>query len=414
MDREISSRERRGRMLKKAGIYIAIAVVILVLFWSVFGWLSPSVRRSEIRTALVDRGVVEATISASGSVVPAFEQVVTSPIDSRVTRILREPGDLLAQGDPIVELDTGETQLALHRLEDQVALKRNGRRKAHEDLARRVDEWEGQRDIKALELKSLEYEADRCRENLESGIFSRDELRKAENDTERARIELRQIEEAMVHAAQALETELEGLDLELAILEKELGEQAHQLRLASTAAEREGVLTWVVPREGMAVRRGDEIARVADLSAFRVEATVSDVHAGRVSPGLPVLVRSGELLLDGRVASVRPTVENGVVTMEVDITESRHPDLRHNLRVDVFIVTERVADTLRIKRGSFLNIEGRRAVFVVRGDRAVRTPVTFGITNFETYQITGGLEEGDEVILSDMSQLLHAREVKLK
>ncbi len=44
----------------------------------------------------------------------------------------------------------------------------------------------------------------------------------------------------------------------------------------------------------------------------------------------------------------------------------------------------------------------------------MRTPVTFGITNFETYQITEGLSEGDEVILSDMSSLIHAREVKLK
>lgn len=414
MDREISSSERRGRMLKRVGVFLAGAVVVLAALWALLGWLRPSVRLAEIRTALVDRGTVEATISASGSVVTAFEQVVTSPIDTRVTRILRQPGDRLKAGDPIVELDTGEAQLALHRLEDQVALKQNERRRAREDLARKVDDWEGRRDIKALELKSLEYEADRCRENLASGIFSRDELRKAENDAERARIELRQIEEAMGHAARALETELEGLDLELAILEKERGEQAHQLRLAGAAAEREGVLTWVVPSEGIAVHRGDEIARVADLSAFRVEATVSDIHAGRVSPGLPVLVRSGDLLLDGRVTSVRPTVENGVVTMEVDLVESRHPDLRHNLRVDVFIVTDRVADTLRIKRGAFLNIEGRRAVFVVRGDRAVRTPVKFGITNFETYQITEGLDQGDEVILSDMSRLMHAREVKLK
>jgi len=414
MDREINSSERRGRMVKRVGIALVCVTAVLAVTWAALGWLRPSVRRAEIRTALVDRGTVEATISASGSVVPAFEQVVTSPIDSRVTRIIRRPGDRLKPGDPIIELDTGEARLALHRLEDQVALKRNERRKAREDLARQVDDREGQRDIKALELRSLEYETDRCRENLETGIYSRDELRQAENDSERARIELRQIEKAMDHAAMALETDLEGLDLELAMLVKELGEQAHQLRLAAAAAERAGVLTWVVPSEGIAVRRGDEIARVADLSAFRVEATVSDVHAGRVSAGLPVLVRSGDLLLDGQVTSVRPTVENGVVTMEIDLEESRHPDLRHNLRVDVFIVTDRVADALRIRRGSFLNIEGRRAVFVVHGDRAVRTPVKFGITNFETYQITEGLSEGDEVILSDMSNQLHAKEVKLK
>ena len=55
-----------------------------------------------------------------------------------------------------------------------------------------------------------------------------------------------------------------------------------------------GVLAWVVGSEGMNVSRGEEVARIADLSAFRVEATVSDVHAARISAGLPALIVSGE------------------------------------------------------------------------------------------------------------------------
>ena len=71
--------------------------------------------------------------------------------------------------------------------------------------------------------------------------------------------------------------------------------------LATAASDRRGVLTWVVPSEGMAVHRGDELARIADLSAFRVEATVSDVHASRLVAGLPVTVRSGDSRLGGRL-----------------------------------------------------------------------------------------------------------------
>jgi HlyD family secretion protein len=169
-----------------------------------------------------------------------------------------------------------------------------------------------------------------------------------------------------------------------------------------------------VPSEGAAVRHGDEIARVADLSAFRVEATVSDIHGQRLSPGQPVEVRSGDVRLRGRVSNVMPTVENGVITMEVALDDKRHPILRHNLRVEVYVVTASEKNALRVKRGQFLNVDGVHMVFALRDDKAFRTPVQFGLKNYEYYQVLEGLSEGDEVIISDMSDHEHTREVKLK
>ena len=71
-------------------------------------------------------------------------------------------------------------------------------------------------------------------------------------------------------------------------------------------------------------------------------------------------------------------------------------------------------NALCLRRGPLLNVDGRDWVFVVRGEQAVRTPVTIGLTNFELYEITEGLAEGDEVIISDMSDYRNAKEVKLR
>ena len=67
-----------------------------------------------------------------------------------------------------------------------------------------------------------------------------------------------------------------------------------------------------------------------------------------------------------------------------------------------------------LRRGPLLNIEGLDHVFVVRGDEVVRRPVEIGLSNFEYYEITEGLAEGDEVVISDMSEFRRAREVKLR
>jgi HlyD family secretion protein len=82
--------------------------------------------------------------------------------------------------------------------------------------------------------------------------------------------------------------------------------------------------------------------------------------------------------------------------------------------VDVHAVTEQRTDALCLRRGPLLNVDGSDWVFVVRGEEAVRTPITIGLSNFEMYEITSGLAEGDEVIISDMSDYRNSKEVKLR
>jgi HlyD family secretion protein len=401
-------------MARRIAVPVACVALAAITFIWVVNWMRPSVRRDEIRTARVEAGPVEATISATGTVVPAYEHVITSPIESRVTRILLTPGAVVDAGRPILQLDTGETSAALEKLDDQLSLQENEREQALLDHARQKAALLTRREIKSLELQSREYEAERCRKHFDEGLFSQDEVRQAETDAERSRIELRQIDESLENLEGTLERDLQGLELELAILRKDRAETARRLELATTASDRAGVLTWVVPSEGMAVRRGEELARVADLSAFRVEATASDVHASRIRPGLPVEVQTGDLSLGGTVAGVRPMVENGVITLDVALDERSHSALRQNLRVDVRVVADRVEDSLRIPRGPYMTPDGTHAVFVIRGDRAVRTPVRFGITNIDFYQVLEGLEEGDEVIVSDMSDHMQVTEVRLQ
>jgi HlyD family secretion protein len=246
------------------------------------------------------------------------------------------------------------------------------------------------------------------------GLTNRDEIRKSENDVARATIELKHLDTQMTNAEDDLAARVKGLALEIAILEKDLDRARELLDRTSVTSERAGIVTWVVTSEGAAAAEGEAVARVADLSAYRVDATLSDVLARRLTVGLPAVVRSGETRLPGRVHKILPTVQNGIVTFEVHLDEPDHPILRPNLRVDVHAVTEQRPDALCLRRGPLLNVDGRDHVFVVRGEKAVRTPVTIGLSNFERYEITDGLAEGDEVIISDMSDHRNSKEVKLR
>lgn len=414
MDREIDVSFRRKQLLRRAVLTVAlVAVVAAVFFWGP-RLIQPTVARARIRTAKVDAGPMEAQITASGTVVPEFEQVISSPVNARVLKILKRPGAVLAKGEPILELDLNESRLAIEKLNQQIELKQNQQAKARLDLENTLITLQSQWEIKNLEYKAAKASTARNRELHRQGLLSEERLREVELIEEKTSYELKQLEESKRNAQASTKTQLEGLALEMKTLEQERVEAQRQLELATTKSDRNGVLTWVVDVEGSTMQKGAVLARIADLSAFRVEATVSDVHANRLSAGLPVKVKINDELLTGSISRVNPAVNNGVITIAVSLDDKSNALLKSNLRVDVLIATERKDKVLRIKRGPFAGGEGAGAAFVVRGDTAYKTPIKLGIASADHYEVVQGLIEGDEVIISDMTDFIHVKEVKLK
>jgi len=414
MDRPIPARELLLQTRRRFLGWILAAGALAALGLLLPGWVTPSIPRAQLRTAVVERGAIDATLTASGLVLPEHEYVVTSPGPSRVLQTLHQPGDTVAAGEPILSLDQGEARLQVERLERQAALKDNERAQARVDLENRLSDLNGQAAIKKLELESRTFEAERNRKLAVTGVISGDDARKSDSDLERCRIELELLTVAIQNAQRGLEVRLRALALEHDILVRERRDAERALKQGSAASVRGGVLTWVISGEGVSVARGDELARVADLSTFKVEATISDVHAARIRAGQPVMVRIGESSLAGTVSKVHPKVENGIVRLEVALQQPAHPLLRPNLRVDVHIISERREHTLTVRRGSVLAMDGGHALFRVRGHEASRQSVTLGITNFERTEILEGLEEGDEVILSDMSDYANRKEIRIR
>lgn len=414
MDREIETSYRRKQIARR----FVLTIALMGLAAAVFVWgpklLKASVARTQIRTARVDAGPIEAQITATGRVVPEFEQVLSSPLNARVLKILKREGAVLSQGEPILQLDLNESRLAIEKINQQIELKQNQQAKAGLDLESTLITLQSRIQIKTLELKGAQAATARNRELFKQGLLSEERLREVEFAEERTRTELKELEDTRRNSQASTKTQLEGLALEMKTLEQERAEAQRQLELATTKSDRKGVLTWVVNEEGATVPKGAVLARIADLNTFRVEATVSDVHAGRLSGGLPVKVKINDDLLPGSIAGINPAVVNGVITILVTLDDKSSSLLKSNLRVDVLISTDRKERALRIKKGPFAGGEGSRDVFVIRGDTAGKTPVRFGISSFDQYEVLQGLIEGDEVIISDMKDYLHLKEVKIK
>jgi HlyD family secretion protein len=414
MDRPLDSafvkRRRRRRLLMAAAFLMGTSAVFA---WGP-GLLRPTLRRSAIRTARVDRGPIEAVITASGTVLPEVERVLSTPVDARVLRILKRPGSAVAPGDALVELDLSAARLAVEELDQQLALKLNQQGQTRLGLESRLVALDSQRQVKELSHRSLQAQLQRKQELHRRGLLSDQDLQAGELATAQAAIELKQTEDETAAARAATKAQIEGLVLEMATLRKQRAEAARRLSLGTMRADRAGVVTWTVNEEGAAVRSGDVVARLADLASFRLEATVSDLHAQRLGVGLPVVVKAGEASLQGTVSNVLPTIHDGALTFGVALAEKSHPALRSNLRVDVLVVLGRKPDALRLPRGPEIEGSGVQPLFVVRGGRALRREVRLGLMAFEACEVVDGLQEGDEVVLSNMAAYRHLAEVRIR
>ncbi|HTQ81246.1 MAG TPA: HlyD family efflux transporter periplasmic adaptor subunit [Thermoanaerobaculia bacterium] len=400
--------------MRRLGAGVAVVGALGLLLLALPAWLRPSIRRAEIRTARVDRGPIEGVIEASGTVVPAFARALSSPIEARVERILKRPGARISRGEAILRLDTSATQLDLARLEDRLAQKRNEEEQARLSLSRSLTDLKSRIERQRLDVQILDYRAEQSRRLHREGLVSEAALKAAQVEAQKAGIELRQLTDSVADTERSSAAQLGGLALERQTLGKERDEARHQLDLATTRSDQGGVLTWVVPEEGATVRRGDVLARVADLASFRIEATVSDIHAARLSAGVPVWVKIDERSLPGRVASIEPAIENGTVKFTVDLAQPADPKLRDHLRVAVFVVTAERTGVLRLAKGPYAKDGAADQVFVVSGNRAVRRPVRLGAEGEDRFEVLAGLEKGDEVIVSDMKDYLDLTQIAIR
>jgi HlyD family secretion protein len=413
MDRDITQEERRRRIIRRVVTAVVAFAAAAFCLAATVEWLRPSLDRRDMLVARVGRGAVEATLQASGTVVPLVEQVVSSPVEARVLRVGRRAGAVVKAGDELLTLDTAATRLDVERLGDRVSSEQS----ESEQLRLRLDETiatlRAQLEQKKLDAEIVHYTATQKEKLRSEGLTADAEALAANATARKTDIELRQLQEALRRAEQSRVAQLAAARNELTSALRDREESRRQLDLAMLRADHDGVLTWVVPEVGATVRRGDVVARIADLSAYRVVATISDVHASRIGAGMRAWVKLDDDTLPGTVDSVDPRIESGVMKFSVTLDAPSHPRLRNNLRADVLVVTGRRSGTLVVRRGA-LGRTNTDSAFVVRGDAAVRVPVRFGLGGDDTIEITQGLHEGEQVVISDMNDYEGVSKVRIK
>ena len=414
MDREISKevlrKERRKQLIKIGGTVGGLVLVVIV----VTSLLQSSLEREELSFSKVDRGVIEVSVSASGKVVPAFEEIINSPINSRIVEVYKRGGDSVDVGTPILKLDLQSAETEYRKQLDEEQMKTLQLEQQRVTNHNKLSEMEMNLKVSRMELdrKAVELRNERYLDSLGAGTT--DKVRQVELDYNVSLLKLQEDEQKYKNEQALAEADLKVKELELNIFRKSLAETRRTLEDAQIRSPRKAILTYVNNEIGAQIGEGAKVAIVSDLSHFKIEGEIADSYGDRIAAGSKTVVRIGREKLAGTVSDVTPLSRNGVISFTVQLDEDNHSRVRSGLKVDVYVMDAVKDDVLRIANAAYYVGKGEYELFVVNGGQLEKRKVQLGESNYEYVEVVSGLQEGDEVVISDKSSYKNKHKLKLK
>ena len=414
MDREIPKevrdKERKKKFIKYGAIGVAAVVCIAVLI----SFMRSSVNRKDLVFSEVDNGTIEVSVSASGKVVPAFEEIINSPINTRIVEVYRKGGDSVDVGTPILKLDLQSTETEYKKLLDEEQMKRYQLEQLKVNNNTYLSDLSMQVKISAMKLNRMEVELrnERYLDSLGSGTT--DKVRQAELNFNTGKLELEQLRQQYANESKVKEADLKVKELEFNIFSKSLAEMKRTLDDAQIRSPRKAILTYINNQVGAQVAEGSQVAIISDLSHFKVEGEIADTYGDRVAAGGRAIVKIGNEKLEGTVSSVTPLSKNGVISFIVQLNEDNNKRLRSGLKTDVYVMNAVKEGVLRLANASYYVGRGEYELFVQDSkDEIVKRKVQLGDSNFEYVEVISGLKPGDKVVVSDMSSYKNKNKLKL-
>jgi HlyD family secretion protein len=414
MDKEITQEVSQQNRKKAFFIILAVAAVLALLTWLLRATFKSTIKKSEITTAVVKVGDIENTINATGEVLPEFEEILTSPINASIKSVSLDEGSKVNAGQSILSLDKTAAQNDYDKQNFQLESKQNEIEKLRLDLKKSFFDIQSNNDIKQLHISDLTDAVENAKRLYAAGGGTRESIEQAELNLKIAQLEKKQIENEITNKQQTMQIEIKEAELAADVMQNDLNALRHKLDLADIIATRAGVVTYVNKNIGANIKEGDALARIADLSSFKVQGSISDEFIDQLHNGMPVIVLVADTRRRGHVVNISPSVKNSIINFDIQLEDRNNKALRPNMKVDVYLVTAAHSHVMMVDNGAAFKGANTQDIFILNKGEATRRTVHTGLSNFDDVELKDGVKPGDVVITSDMSAFKNSSKITVE
>ncbi len=412
-------RDTSGKKKKQVlyGVVATAALVAITVFLSQLERAAPTVDSATLWMDSVQRGELLLERRGAGTLVPEEIRAVAARSAGRVEDIVLLPGASVEPGTVVLRLSNPDLELAAREAEWDLAVGRANYR----DLEVGLETQRLQRLSQAAAVQSdyltarLQYQRDL--ELFEEELVSKRDMliseTRAEELEQRHAIE----QESLGMFASSIAAQLESAQSSLRQLEARNELAARDLADLDVVAGIRGVLQEMPMEVGQAVTPGMVLARVVQPEKLKAELRIPETQAKDIVVGQRAIVDIRTAKIPGVVSRIDPSASQGTVTVDIKLLMDELPlGARPQLSVDGTIEIQRLPSVLYVGKPAYGQSNSQVGLFKVveNGQYAVRVTVQLGLSSVNLIEVVQGLEEGDEVILSDMSRWDSVDRVRLR
>lgn len=393
----------QASFLRRRRVPLAIGAVVVAVMAAllIFGrsGADRSVSAERLRIGEVTRGSFVSDLSAQGRVVAAVSPTLYAPALGTVT-LKVNAGDKVSKGQALALLDSPEVINEFAREDARLqGLRASSAREGLEVRTKRLQNRQTV-DLAKVTVDAAVRELKRAQEAHSQGVMPVMEVDRRADDLLTAQVRFEHSRQEAALQDESLGLQLKTRDLEVDGQKLVVDNLRRRVDELTITAPVDGIVGTLSVTQRAAVAANAPLMTVVDLSALEVEVQVPETYADSLGLDMPAEVRIGSQVHAARVKAISPEVNNNTVVGRVRFAGETPPELRQNQRVSVRILLDQRDNVLTVPRGPFIDAGGGRFAYVVRDGLATRTPITVGAVSIDRVEITGGLQPGDQIIIS--------------
>lgn len=373
------------------------------------------VDRDTLQFAKVQKGEFLIEVNGIGLLKPENTQWISSEVSGRVEQILVKPGSHVSIGQQLVRLSNPELMRALQKAKWEVQATEAEMVATMVQLESQLLDLETRVDEAKFNYQSTKLKLDAESELIEAGKSSISKIEfqrtilSVDQQKQRWLAEQRRAKKMKDNISASKSAKLARLELVKSNYQSIQG-QVESLNVKTQVA---GTIQTIALELGQQIQTGDSIATLADHSSLIAELKVQELQVQDIAIGQPVIIDTRSSEFKGVVSRVDPRVQQGMVQVDVEISDKLPAEARPDLNIEGRIVVKKISDALFVKRPNFAPRNTEVKLFSLSNDKQFinRRQVKLGITSVSQVQINSGLSEGDYIVTTDISEYIQHQQI---
>ena len=373
------------------------------------------VDRDTLQFAKVQKGEFLIEVNGIGLLKPENTQWISSEVSGRVEQILVKPGSHVSIGQQLVRLSNPELIRALQKAKWEVQATEAEMVATMVQLESQLLDLETRVDEAKFNYQSTKLKLDAESELIEAGKSSISKIEfqrtilSVDQQKQRWLAEQRRAKKMKDNISASKSAKLARLELVKSNYQSIQG-QVESLNVKTQVA---GTIQTIALELGQQIQTGDSIATLADHSSLIAELKVQELQVQDIAIGQPVIIDTRSSEFKGVVSRVDPRVQQGMVQVDVEISDKLPAEARPDLNIEGRIVVKKISDALFVKRPNFAPRNTEVKLFSLSNDKQFinRRQVKLGITSVSQVQINSGLSEGDYIVTTDISEYIQHQQI---